>query len=324
MSRYGDLLRSAQGGVIEPIYMLAGSDPFLQDHFIAEVAAKFLPDGMRKHVYTLDDDKAEDILADLRAYSLFDGRQLVVLLQAQKIAGAPRDELLAYAEAPNPEKCLFLVTEDYQPTKGLQKKLSTKIAIVDCRPPFPDKIKSWAQYYARQQGHTIESSALEELIAAVGDSVGHVTSELDKIFSRLELGTAVTLAMVEEQVAHDLAYHLWHLQVAMAERDTAQSLIILTMLLNYGVDGTRVVQSLGVLFNQLLYLQTGTTSDGVYTGLNKPVTAKLSGMRSLYPVADAPAILKRLLQADLLLKSTSSAPASVLVPLIVGITKGTP
>ena len=319
MSSYSDLIRQAKAGEVLPVYLLAGSDPFLQDHFVQEVAAQFLPADTRKKVVSLDDDRADDILADLKAYSLFGGRQMIVMLQAQKISGTARDALLDYVKSPNPDKCLMLVMEDYQPKKGLQKQLAGDVPLVDTRPPFPDKLKAWAVYFAKQRGHTILPDALEILVAAVGDSAGHVTSELSKLISNLEPGEAVTPTMVEELVKQDMAFHLWHLQEAMALRDGPQAIGITTNLLNYGASGTQIVAALTTLFTQLLYLQTSTTSDGVYTGLNKPVSSKLQRMGRSYRVAEMPAILKNLLTADLLLKSTPSSAASVLVPLVVSI-----
>lgn len=320
MSSYGDLIRAAQAGNVKPVYLLAGSDAFLQDHFIHEVAANFLPDGARKKVVSLDDERADDVLADLQAYSLFGGRQLIVILQAQKISGGARDALVDYVAAPNPDNCLMLVMEEHQPRKGLQKKLAGAVPLVDTRPPFPDKLKAWANYFAKQQGHTIEPKALEDLVAAVGDSAGHVTSELNKLFSNLEPGEAVTAGMVDDLVKQDMAYHLWHLQEAVALRDGAKAAGITVNLLNYGAGGTRIVQALTALFTQLLYVQTSTTADGAYTGLNKPVTSKLPSMGRNYKVAEMPAILKHLITADVLLKSTPAPDASILVPLVASIT----
>ena len=324
MSRYGDQLRTIQGGDVAPVYLLAGSDPYLQDNFTAEVARHFLPEGVRKQVYSVDDDRIDDLLSGLKAYDLFGGRELLVLLQAQRIAGHARDELLAYAASPHPEKCLVLVLEDYQPGKGLHKALAKQVPVIDTRPPFPDQLIILARNHARSRGHSIEADALEQLIEAAGDSAGHVTSELDKLFSGLADGEKVTREMVTDQVRHNMAYHLWHLQEALARRDLAGALRILMRLLNYGADGPRIVQALTVLFTQLLYLQSDTRAKNVYTGLNKSVAATLPQMRRLYRPAESPGILKQLLQADLQLKSTSTAPATVLVPLIIGIASQSP
>ena len=60
MSSYGDLIRAAQAGDVKPVYLLAGSDAFLEDNFIREVASTFLPAEARKKVVSLDDERADD------------------------------------------------------------------------------------------------------------------------------------------------------------------------------------------------------------------------------------------------------------------------
>lgn len=321
MASYGDILRQVKTGKIVPVYLLAGNDAFLEDYFVSEVVQQFLPPGSKKMIYSLDDDRAEEVLAELSAYSLFQTRQVLVVRQAQRIAGAARDELVAYAAAPNPEKCLLLVMEDYQPAKGMHKRLGKVIPVVDTRPPFPDKIRTWANYYAGLKGHTLEPEALDQLMALVGDSVGHVVSELEKIFSQLDAGDKVGPEMVQIQVGADKSFQLWRLQEALALRDTSFSLRILVSLLEYGTQPTQIIAGLTALFSQLLFIQSRTTDDRVYTGLNKPVASKLGRMGQLYSPAETALILRRLLAADVKLKSSNVAPRSVLIPLVVGMSK---
>ncbi len=322
MASYRDAIRRVTAGTIAPVYLLAGSDAFFEDFFIGEVARHFLPPGSRKQVFSLDDDRAEQILAELNAYTLFQDRQLLVVRQVQRITGVVREELLTYVENPSPDKCLVLVMEDYQPSKGLQKSLAKSIPVVDTRPPFPDTLRLWANYYTKLKGFVLHPEALDLLIDLVGDSAGHVVSELDKIFTQLGEGEAVTRELVESQVSPDRSYQLWHLQDAVACRDMDRSLRISVSLIEYGTSPTRIVGGLSTLFCQLLFIQTGTGVERGYTGLNKPVTARLHPMRSLYTLKETAQILRRLLAVDVSLKSTSVEPDQVLISLVAGICRG--
>ena len=321
MASYGDILRQVKMGQIVPVYLLAGRDTFLEDYFVKEIVEQFLPPGSKKMIYSLGDDRAEVVLAELNAYSLFQSRQVLVVRQAQRIAGKAHEELLAYAAAPNPEKCLLLIMEDYQPGKGLQKQLGKVVPVVDTRPPFPDKIRSWANYYAGSKGHTLEPGAVDELMDLAGDSVGHVVSELEKIFSQLDAGDTVSSEMVQNQVGAGKSFQLWRLQEALALRDTSFSLRVLVSLLEYGAQPTQIIAGLTALFSQLFFIQSRTTDNRVYTGLNKSVASKLGRMGQLYSPVETALILRRLLAADVKLKSSSVAPRSVLIPLVVGISK---
>lgn len=319
MAAYEDSIRTVRDGKIEPAYLLAGDDVFLQDFFIGEVAGQFLPAGVKKRVFSIDDDGSAKVMAELGAYSLFQERQVLVVRNAQGIIGQARDELLAYVKNPRDDKCLLLVREEYQPSQGLQKFLSRAIPVVDTRPPFADKMRRWAGFYARSKNMAVEPEALDLLMERVGDSSGHVVSELEKIFSQLDDGGTVTRELVKAQVGPDKSYQLWHLQAAVAKRELEPALRISIALLEYGTQPTRIIGALAALFGQLLFIQTGTAAENVYTGLNKPVSAGLAGMGQLYRAPETSAALRTLLAADTRLKSTGVDPASVIVGLVAEI-----
>jgi len=322
MLTYSDAAKQVSAGTLAPVYLLAGGDAFLEDFFIDEVVKGFLPPGTRKLVFSLDDDRADQVLAELTAYALFQERQVMVVRQVRRITGAARAELLAYAGNPDPGKCLLLVMEEYQPSRGLHKELAKTIPVVDTRPPFPDKLRSIASYYVRQKGFIIQPEALDLLLDLAGDTAGHVVSELEKIFTSLQEGEVVTRELVAAQVAPDKSYQLWHFQEAVARREMERSLRIAVSLMEYGTRPTQVVGALATLFGQLLFIHTGTTAERVYTGLNKPVTARLKAMQNLYSLNETCQILRKLLAADVSLKSTPMEPSQVLIALVAGICKG--
>ncbi len=319
---YRAALQAVQDGKIEPVYLLAGGDTFLEDYFISQVVLRYLPAGDRKQIYSLEDDKAEEVLAELGAYGLFQSKQLLVVRQAQRVSGKARDELLAYVAAPAAHKCLLLVLEDYLPGKGLHKRMAPAVAVIDTRPPFPDQIRTWAKDYARRNGHQLDPEALDILMEYVGDSVGHVVSELDKLFIALDDGAAVDPGTVETQVGADRRHQLWHLQQALAQRDSPRSLAILVSLLRHGVRPPPIISGIAALFSQLLYLQSHTTALKVYTGLNKVVSAEIGPMARRYAPGDTARVLRALLATDVTLKSMAVDAEAVLIALITTICRG--
>ncbi len=304
------------------MYLLAGGDAFLEDHFISQTVLRYLPAGGRKQIYSLDDDKADEVLAELGAYGLFQSKQLLVVRQAQRVSGKARDELLAYVGAPAQNKCLLLVLEDHQPGKGLHKRLAHEVTVIDTRPPFPDQLRTWAKDYARGNGHQLDPEALDILMEYVGDSVGHVVSELDKLFIALDEGAIVDPGTVEAQVGADRRHQLWHLQQSLAQRDSPRSLAILVSLLRHGVRPSPIISAIAALFSQLLHLQARTTAPKVYTGLNKVVTAEMGPMAGQYPPGDTARVLRALLAADVTLKSVAVDADAVMIALITAICRG--
>jgi DNA polymerase-3 subunit delta len=319
---YSDAIRQVKANSIEPVYLLAGGDAFFEDFFIKEIVNRFLPSGARRQGFSLGDDRAEEVLAALSAYTLFQERQVIVVRQVQRIAGAARDELLAYVRAPDPEKCLLLALEAYEPTKGIHKSLGKVVPVVDTRSPPPDKLPSWAEYYTKLKGYKLDPDALDLLMELSGDSAGHVVMELEKIFTQLEDGDAVTREVVETQVGPGKSYHLWQLQEAVGFREMDSSLRVAVSLLEYGTAPTRLIAALSTLFGQILFLKTGTTSKSVYTGLAKSVSKQLNSMSEHYSVKETTLVLRKLLAADVSLKSTSMEPDQILISTVASICRG--
>ncbi|UCH11618.1 MAG: DNA polymerase III subunit delta [Fidelibacterota bacterium] len=319
---YSDAIRRLKSNSVESIYLLAGGDAFFEDFFIAEVVGRFLPSGSKRRGFSLDDDRAEQVLAALSAYTLFQERQVIVVRQVQRISGAARDELLSYVRSPDPEKCLIMILEAWEPSKGIHKAVGKLVTVIDVRSPLPDKLRSWAQYYTKQKGYRLEPEALDLLMDLSGDSVGHVVMELEKIFTQLEAGEAVTRGAVEAQVGPDKSYHVWQFQEAVGLRETERSLRVAVSLMEYGAPATRLIAALATLFGQILFVQTGTTSERVYTGLAKTVSRRLTSMSERYSIKEAKLILRKLLAADVSLKSTSVEPDQVVVSTVAAICRG--
>ena len=105
----GQLIKRIHSNEIAPAYSLFGNESFLQDFFIQELATYFLGDsGIKKHI-SLDDDKQDQLLADLSAFSLFSERELLVVRQIKKLTVNARKELVDYLGNPNTDTCLVLI-----------------------------------------------------------------------------------------------------------------------------------------------------------------------------------------------------------------------
>lgn len=299
---------------------MAGGDAYLEDAFVQSVCERFMPSEAKKIIFAMDDDRGEDLMAELSAYSLFQTKQVLLVRQPQQLSGKVREELIKYVGMPNHEKCLILVLEDHTPGKGLHKALKG-VTVIDTRPPFPDQIRSWVNDFAKDKGHPIPADALDMVITLAGDSVGHAVSELNKICSQLDEGDTITIELVRELIGSGRMYHTWHLQEALAQRKTSQAVKVLVSLMDFGANPVQLVNAMATLFMQLLFMQSRTIDSSAWTGLNKVVTKQLDRMRALYRPQETARILQVLLAADISIKSSGES-TGLMIPLVVSITKG--
>src|SRR5204863_503955 len=88
-----------------------------------------------------------------------------------------REELLRYLDRPNPSTVLILIQGD----GDADVELATRSAAVQVDRLSPDRVGRWAMHHAGRVGLTIAPEAVELLVAAVGNDLGALAQELEKL-----------------------------------------------------------------------------------------------------------------------------------------------
>ena len=318
----GQLIKRIHSNEIAPAYSLFGNEPFLQDFFIQELATYFLGDsGIKKHI-SLDDDKQDQFLADLPAFSLFNERELLVVRQIKKLSVNARKELVDYLKNPNSDTCLVLIAEDYDDRNSLQKLLKIHTLSVDVRVPFPSKMKKWVGFIVKSRGYNVNDGTISNLIDLYGDSIAHVVNEIEKITLMVGTETIIDDSIIETQLSAGREYHIWQLQDAIGRKDTGKSISIVKSLIENGTGIPQLVINFTNLFQQLLWYSMGVRQSTGYTGLNKIISGNLNKYSRNFDQCEIENALLVLRKSDMLTKSTSLSPLSLIEPVIINISEG--
>ena len=318
----GQLIKRIHANEIAPAYSLFGNESFLQDFFIQELATFFLCDsGIKKHI-SLDDDKQNQLLADLSAFSLFSERKLIVVRQIKKLTINARKELLDYLKSPNPDTCLVLIAEEYDDRNTLQKSLRSNTILVDVRVPFPYKMKEWVSFIVKSKKYKINDGTISNLIDLYGDSIAHVVNELEKITLMVGTETIIDDSIVEAELSAGREYHIWQLQDAIGSKDIEKSISMVKSLVENGTGIPQLIINFTNLFQQLLWYSMGVQQSTGYTGLNKIISGNLNKYSKNFHQHEIESALLVLRKSDMLTKSTSLSPLSLIEPVIINICEG--
>ena len=315
----GQLIKRIHSNEIAPAYSLFGNESFLQDFFIQELATYFLGvSGVKKHI-TLDDDKQDQLLADLSAFSLFSERELLVVRQIKKLTMNARKELVDYLGNPNTDTCLVLISEDYDDRNALQKLLKSNTISVDVRVPFPSKMKEWVSYIVKSKKYKINDGTISNLIDLYGDSIAHVVNEIEKITLMVGTETIIDDSIIEAQLSAGREYHIWQLQDAVGNKNLEKSILITKSLIENGTGIPQLVINFTNLFQQLLWYSMGVRQSTGYTGLNKIISSNLNKYSRNFNQQEIEDTLLVLRKSDMLTKSTALSPLALIEPVIVNI-----
>src|SRR5256885_14203342 len=170
-------------GPPDAVYYLHGDEAVLKDEAIRALVDQVLDAGARD--FNLDQRSAADL--DPEAFHslvntplLLAAARVVVLRGVEDVrkTSKVRQALVRYLQAPNPTTLLILVQGAGEPPDAELARLATSVAIEPLSAP---RVHKWVAHRARQLQLTLEPDAAELLVESVGNDLGALTGELDKL-----------------------------------------------------------------------------------------------------------------------------------------------
>ena len=318
----GQIIKRIHSKEIYPVYSLFGNESFLQDFFIKELTKNFLDKSANKILFSLDDDKQDDLLVNLNSISLFNERKLIVVRQIHKLKTNLRKELFDYLVSPNCEICLVLISENFDDKNSLQKNLRKHSLFIDVRVPFPSKMKEWINFIVKIKKYKINDGTISNLIDLYGDSISHVINEIDRLSLMLGHNVEINQKSLKFDLTMNREFAIWQLQDALGCKNFSKSLLITKSLIDNGVSLPQIIINLTNFFHQLLWYSMDRKWQTGYTGLNKIIAKNLKKYFNNFNGEEIENALLSLRKIDMLKKSTSINSFSLIEPIIINICKG--
>jgi DNA polymerase-3 subunit delta len=217
------LIKEIRSGQFRKIYFLHGEEPF----FIDEISNAVIEGALQEHerdfnqsiIYGKDADP-RSLIAELNGYPMMAQRRLVVLREAQEF-DKKMEELAPYFNSPL-DSTIFVVCFKYKNYDSRKKlvKLAEKQGIVF----KSEKIKEyalgdWILKYVKTKGYGLSSKACSLLVEFLGNDLGRIVNEVEKLTIILEQGTTINEVHIEENIGISKDYNVFELTNALAARD---------------------------------------------------------------------------------------------------------
>ena len=238
-----DLLKE-ESPEIAGVCVLVGDDGFLRRLSRTKIRHAVTDDGEASEFNSKSEWR--DVNDELSTLSLFgDGPRLVFVGNADDFVKNNRPQIEAYAAAPAKSGCLVLELNSLASNTRLYKPLSETGQIVECRPP--QKKRGKASYvddtklceWLRSWGETthninLKRGADEELLQLVGPELGLLDQELAKLALFCEPEAEVTIELVRQVVGGWRAKTTWEMLDAALDGNAAEAMSQLERLLQAG------------------------------------------------------------------------------------------
>ena len=245
---YDSLHRALKNGELAPVYYLYGAEDVLKDEAITAILDRALDPSFRDFNYdqrSIGQLDPEAIHSLLNTPPMMAERRVVVLREIEQLKrkAKVKSVLESYLQKPSPDTLLIMVQSSTE--AKAEVALARGSIDIEIAPLPPERVIRWIHHYGKKYDLTLTPEAAEHLFEVVGNDLGMLRMELDKLASLTSegpVGVEEIAAMVGVRRGETLID--WRDQIL--EGALAKALPITGSLLEQtGMSGVKMVSTLG-------------------------------------------------------------------------------
>ena len=234
-----DLQRDITRGEFRPAYLVFGKEGYLVQLYRRRIEEAVLAGGVggafNKTLLFGARAKPDDVIEATRTMPMLGGRRLVVVEgidegERKKQQGPLQQALVELIEAKIPSAVLVLTAAGVDRRCKLYKAIARHGLALECRPLWDRNLREWVDGEARALGKSIEPPAVRLLVDLVGNDLGKLHNELQKLAHYVGERPAIALSDAEEAVADLLLSTVFDLTDALGLGRLDASLLALRKL----------------------------------------------------------------------------------------------
>ncbi len=237
---YVSIIKELRSGVYHPIYFLHGEEPYYIDQidqFIAQHALTEDQQGFNQTILYGLDTELSTIVSEAKRFPMMSDRQVVIVREAHKLKGLTNgdekdNELLAYLQNPQPSTILVIchkykkIDARKKVGKALLERSKKHGVVFNSEKPKDYLLPDWIIGHIRNDGHNIDPRTAGIIAAHLGNDIGRIHNELNKLYIGLPEKCTITAQMVEERIGVSKDYNIFEFHNAIGKRDKERALRI--------------------------------------------------------------------------------------------------
>lgn len=245
------IVNDIKQGNIKPIYFLMGEEPYYIDKLTEFIEDNVLTEeekGFNQTVLYGKDVTIEEIVSNARRYPMMSDKQVVIVKEAQELIRTI-DKLESYAANPQPSTILVIAYKykTLDKRKKLIKILDKTAVVFESKKLYENQVAEWIKRVLSGKQYAIEPKAAAMLVEFLGNDLGKISNELDKLAIILPKGSTITPKVIEDNIGISKDYNIFELRKAIGERNELKAYKIADYFSNNPKDNP-LVMTTGLIF----------------------------------------------------------------------------
>ena len=230
-SKVTHIINDIKLGKPASIYFLFGDEPYYIDAISGYIEQHVLTEeekGFNQTVLYGRDVSVNEIISTAKRYPMMAERQVVIVKEAQDLSRTI-DQLLPYAEQPQPTTVLVFCYKykKFDKRKKLYKAIEKNGVLFESKKLYENQIPDWIRRVLASKGYTITPKASQMLVEFLGNDLGKINNELEKLQIISKPGAQFTPELIEENIGISKDFNNFELQNAIGSKDVAKAFKII-------------------------------------------------------------------------------------------------
>lgn len=252
---FENILENLRNKVYHPVYFLQGEEPYYIDVIADFITSHILDENEKEFNQSVlygRETNVPSILECAKRFPMASNYQVVMVKEAQQIKEKDLEEkLIKYIE--NPLKSTILVLcykyKYLDGRKAFSKAISKKGILFDSDKIYENKIPDWIASYLSKKNYRIAVKATMLLTEYLGNDLGKIVNELDKLILNVKTGNEINTSHIEQYIGISKDFNVFELQNALG----AKNFLKANQIINYFSKNTKVHPLTVTLFNLYSY-----------------------------------------------------------------------
>lgn len=210
----------------KPVYFLSGEEPYFIDQISDFIEKKVLDENEKEFNQTVlygRDTDVGTIMGEAKRYPMMSDKMVIIVKEAQNIRNI--EELDSYIANPL-DSTILVICYKYKTLdkrKAFPKTVAKKGILFESKKLYENKIPDWISAYLKDKKYTVSPKSSQLLTEYLGNDLGKISNELDKLMINLPPGTEITPDHIQMNIGISKDFNTFELNDALTKKDVVKA-----------------------------------------------------------------------------------------------------